>query len=217
MNLIIQQMWHTLCGNRCTRSATASENAEFSSYVQCIHAWLSVHWLSESSLIGYVCSVYMHAYSIQLRGSVNSRTYMCKSVWWWQVVQQLKSLSKERTILTLGAHAQWELQYLVCHSVRPSVCHHLFSHYAQQGGQKSDTNRFSATLGWFLKWWFLWIHWFKSYGMKHKRKSQYASEYCLTLTDLCRFAHCGSIGSYTKVKLWVNSCIQTLTTDTAIQ
>ena len=37
-------------------------------------------------------------------------------------------------LLTLGAHAQRRLQYLVCHSVCPSfrlsVCYHVFSRYA---------------------------------------------------------------------------------------
>ena len=41
------------------------------------------------------------------------------------------------TLLTLGAHAQRGLQYLVCKSVRLSVRYPLFCHYAQQGGQKA--------------------------------------------------------------------------------
>ena len=40
-------------------------------------------------------------------------------------------------LLTLGTHAQRGLQYLVCKSVRPSVCYHVFCHYPQQGGQKA--------------------------------------------------------------------------------
>ena len=42
-----------------------------------------------------------------------------------------------RCSLTLGAHAQQGLQYLVCQSFRPSVRYHLFWHYAQQGGQEA--------------------------------------------------------------------------------
>ena len=43
-------------------------------------------------------------------------------------------------LLTLGAHAQRGLRYLVCVCVWVCcvcVCWHLFSHYAQQGGQKA--------------------------------------------------------------------------------
>ena len=93
--------------------------------------------------------------------------------------------------LTLGAHAQRGLQYLVCHSVRPSVClsvcYHVFCHYAQQGGEKaiptgsvphwldfknSDFRKSTA---------------FKSYGVKTKRTSQYANEHGLPRPDSARF------------------------------
>ena len=44
-------------------------------------------------------------------------------------------------LLTIAAHAQRGLRYLVCHSVCPSVClsvcYHVFSRYAQQDGQKA--------------------------------------------------------------------------------
>ena len=99
-------------------------------------------------------------------------------------------------------------------SICPSVCRHLFSHYAQQGGQKAvpigsvphwldfyngDLRESTA---------------FKSYGVKNRQKSQYVNEYSLTSAGLCRFAHCGS---YSKVKSWVKVCIQTLPTNTAIR
>ena len=80
---------------------------------------------------------------------------------------------------------------------------------------KSDTNRFSATLAWFL--WFSWNRVVQKLWREKERKSQYAIEYCLTLTALCRFAHCESIKSYSKAKSWVKGCTQTLPTNTATQ
>ena len=93
--------------------------------------------------------------------------------------------------LTLGAHAQRGLQYLVCHSVclsvcpsvRLSVCYHVFCHYAQQGGQKaiptgSVPHWLDFKNGDFRK-----STAFKSYGVKTKRTSQYANEHGLPRPD----------------------------------
>ena len=95
-------------------------------------------------------------------------------------------------------HAQRGLQYLVCKSVCPSVCYHVFCHYAQQGGQnaiptgsvphwldfKNDDFRKSTA--------------FKSYGVKTKRTSQYANEHGLPRPDSARFEHGGGSRSNTK-------------------
>ena len=43
-----------------------------------------------------------------------------------------------------------------------------------------------------------------------RAKSQYANEYCLTSTGLCRFAYCGNTRSYSMVKSWVKGCIQVM-------
>ena len=96
------------------------------------------------------------------------------------------------------------LQYLVCHSVRPSVCYHVFCHYAQQGGQKAIPTGLVP-------------HWldfkngdlrtstaFKSYGVKTKRTSQYANEHGLPRPDFARFGHDG--GSNTKGEYMVLVC-----------
>ena len=61
---------------------------------------------------------------------------------------------KNWALLTLGAHAEPELATVLGLSFRPSVRlsvrYHVFSHYAQQDGQKAiATNRFSATLALF--------------------------------------------------------------------
>ena len=65
----------------------------------------------------------------------------------------------------------------VCHSVRLSVCYHVFCHYAQQGGQKaiptgSVPHWLDFKNGDFRK-----STAFKSYGLKTKRTSQYANEH----------------------------------------
>ena len=99
---------------------------------------------------------------------------------------------------------QQGLQYLVCHSVCPSVCYHVFCHYAQQGGQKAIPTGSVP-------------HWldlkngdlrtstaFKSYGVKTKRTSQYANEYGLPRPDFARFEHGG--GSNTKGEYAVLVC-----------
>ena len=97
------------------------------------------------------------------------------------------------TLLTLGAHAQRGLQYLVCKSVCPSVrrsvCYHVFCHYAQQGGQKaipmgSVPHWLDFKNGDFRK-----STAFKSYGVKTKRTSQYANEHGLPRPDSARFEH----------------------------
>ena len=48
-------------------------------------------------------------------------------------------------LLTLGAHAQRGLQYLVCKcvclSVCPSVCYHVFCHHAQEIGETAIVTR----------------------------------------------------------------------------
>ena len=89
------------------------------------------------------------------------------------------------------AHAQRGLQYLVCHSVRPSVCpscYHVFWHYAQQGGQKAiPTGSVPHWLD-FKKGDFRKSTAFKSYGVKTKRTSQYANEHDLPRPDSARFS-----------------------------
>ena len=100
--------------------------------------------------------------------------------------------------LTLGAHAQRGLQYLVCKSVRPSVCYHVFRHYAQQGGQKAiPTGSMPHWLG-FKNSDFRKSTAFKSYGVKTKRTSQYANEHGLPRPDSPRFEHGGGSRSNTK-------------------
>ena len=51
-------------------------------------------------------------------------------------IRELKEKKKEEK-LTLGAHAQRGLQYLVCVSVCVSVCYHVFCHRAQQCAQEN--------------------------------------------------------------------------------
>ena len=85
-------------------------------------------------------------------------------------------------------HAQQRLR-CVCVCVCVCVFRHLFSHYAQ-GGQKSDTNGFSAILAWFLNKDLCETAWL---WHEKEHKSQYASEYYLTSTSLCCCAHCESI------------------------
>ena len=58
---------------------------------------------------------------------------------------------------------------------------------------KSDTNGFSAILAWFLNKRSLWNRLVQKLWHEKEHKSQYASEYCLTSTDLCCCAHCESI------------------------
>ena len=65
--------------------------------------------------------------------------------------------------------------YSTWSSVRPSVCYHVFCHYAQQGGQKamptgSVPHWLDFKNGDFRK-----STAFKSYGLKTKRTSQYSS------------------------------------------
>ena len=67
--------------------------------------------------------------------------------------------------LTLGAHAQRGLQYLVCVSVCVSVCYHVFCHRAQQCVQQdipaaSAGHEQSFKNGVFFK-----NAWFRSYGV----------------------------------------------------
>ena len=99
------------------------------------------------------------------------------------------------SFLTLGAHAQRGLQYLVCHSVCLSVCYHVFCHYVQQGGQKaiptgSVPHWLDFKNGDFRK-----STAFKSYGVKTKRTSQYANEHG---SDSAHFEHGGGSRSNTK-------------------
>ena len=109
-------------------------------------------------------------------------------------------------LLTLGAHAHRGLQYLVCHSVRPSVCYHVFCHYAQQGGQKAiPTGSVPHWLD-FKKSDFRKSTAFKSYGVKTKRTSQYANEHGLPRPDSARFEHGGGSRSNTKGEYVVLVC-----------
>ena len=113
-------------------------------------------------------------------------------------------------LLTLGAHAQRGLQYLVCHSVCPSirlsVCYHVFCHYAQQGGQKAiPTGSVPHWLD-FKKGDFCKNTAFKSYGVKTKRTSQYANEHGLPRPDSARFEHGGGSRSNTKGEYVVLVC-----------
>ena len=85
-----------------------------------------------------------------------------------------------------------------CHSVRPSVCYHVFCHYAQQGGQKAlPTGSVPHWLE-FKKGNFRKSTVFKSYGVKTKRTSQYANEHGLPRPDSARFEHGGGSTSNTK-------------------
>ena len=109
-------------------------------------------------------------------------------------------------LLTLGAHAQRGLQYLVCKSVRLSVCYHVFCHHAQQGGQKaipmvSVPHWLDFKNGDFRK-----STAFKSYGMKTKRTSQYANEHSLPRPDSARFEHGGGSRSNSKGEYVVLVC-----------
>ena len=106
-------------------------------------------------------------------------------------------------LLTLGAHAQRELQYLVCKSVRPSVCYHVFCLYVQQGGQKAiPTGSVPHWLD-FINGDFRKSTAFKSYGVKTKQTSQYANEHG---SDSARFEHGGGSRSNTKGKYVVLAC-----------
>ena len=69
--------------------------------------------------------------------------------------------------LTLGAHGQRRLRYLVCKCVCLSVCYHVFCHCATRQ-QNSDTNGFIATLASFKKGDFHKTTAFKSYDVKSK-------------------------------------------------
>ena len=64
---------------------------------------------------------------------------------------------------------------------------------------------------------YAWNHLVQKLWHEKQRNNQYAHEYCFTLTGLCHCAHSESIRRYSKVKLWVKGCIQTLPTNTAIQ
>ena len=109
-------------------------------------------------------------------------------------------------LLTLGTHAHRGLQYLVCHSVRPSVCYHVFCHYAQQGSQKAiPTGSVPHWLD-FKKGDFRKSTVFKSYGVKTKRTSQYANEHGLPRPDSARFEHGGGSRSNTKGEYVVLVC-----------
>ena len=107
------------------------------------------------------------------------------------------------TSLTLGAHAQRGLQYLVCHSVRLSVCYHVFCHYAQQGGQKaiptgSVPHWLDFKNGDFRK-----STAFKSYGLKTKRTSQLL----MSMTQILPVSeHCGGSTRNTKGEYVVLVC-----------
>ena len=83
------------------------------------------------------------------------------------------------------------VQYLVCHSVRPSVCYHVFCHYAQQGGQKAIPTGSVPHCSWldFKKGDFRKSTAFKSYGVKPKPTSQYANKHGLpeSSTRFCPF------------------------------
>ena len=110
---------------------------------------------------------------------------------------------------------QQGLQYLVCHSVRLSVCYYIFCNYTQQGSQKA-IQMGSAP------------HWLdfkngdlctstacKSYGVKTKPTSQYANEHCLPRPDSAHFKHCGGSTSNTKGEYVVLVCKKTRPTDVA--
>ena len=108
-----------------------------------------------------------------------------------------------RCSLTLSAHAQRGLQYLVCQSFRPSVRYHLFWHYAQQGGQEAiPTGSVPHWLD-FLNSDFRKSTTFKSYGVKTKRTSQYANEHG---SDSARFEHGGGSRNNTKGEYVVLAC-----------
>ena len=109
--------------------------------------------------------------------------------------------------LTLGAHAQRGLRYLVCHSVCLSVClsvcYHVFCHYAQHGGQKAiPTGSVPHWLD-FKKGDFCKSTAFKSYGVKTKRTSQYANEHG---SDSACFEHGGGSRSNMKGEYVVLVC-----------
>ena len=107
---------------------------------------------------------------------------------------------------------------MVCHSVRPSVrlsvrpsvCYHVFCHYAQQGDQKaiptgSVPHWLDFKNGDFRK-----NTAFKSYGVRTKSTSQYANEHSLPRPDSAWFEHGVGSRSNTKASMW--SCFAKNTT-----
>ena len=91
----------------------------------------------------------------------------------------------------------------VVNCVRPSVCYHVFCHYAQQGGQNAIPT--GSVPHWvdFQKGDFRKSTAFKSYGVKTKRTSQYANEHG---SDSARFEHGGGSRSNTKGEYVVLVC-----------
>ena len=59
----------------------------------------------------------------------------------------------------------------VCECLSACICQHLFSHYAQQGGQKAT----GSVPHWldYIKM-AIFVNPCKGYGVKHKQKSKYA-------------------------------------------
>ena len=98
--------------------------------------------------------------------------------------------------------------WFVIPSVRPSVCYHVFCHYAQQAGQKaipagSVPHWLDFKNGDFRK-----STAFKSYGVKTKSKSQYGNEHGLPRPDFARFEHGEGRRSNTKVEYVVLVCLK---------
>ena len=132
----------------------------------------------------------------QVTGGLHTCTCTCKPVLgsgYSSVITSYK-IMKELSLLTLGAHAQRRLQYLV----GLSVCLCLFSQYRLQGGQKailmgSVPHWLDLKNGDFRK-----STAFKSYGVKTKRTSQYANEHGLPRPDSARFEH--GVGSTSNTK-----------------
>ena len=85
-------------------------------------------------------------------------------------------------------YSTWSVIPSVVLSICPSVDYHVFCHYARQGSPPKY-QWFQCYTSRILKNEFHKSTAFKSYGVKQEQKSQYADEYCLTSTSLCRIGH----------------------------
>ena len=110
-------------------------------------------------------------------------------------------------LLTLGAHAQRGLQYLVCHSVCLSVC--LLPRFLPlRATRRPKSNTNGSVPHWldFKNGDFRKSTAFKSYGVKTKRTSQYANEHGLPRLDSAHFEYGGGSTRNTKGEYVVLVC-----------